>query len=267
MSFAHRVLLPTLSVLIITGCAKAQTGNGPDGGPDPGGDASCGESCDEDNDGVFDLSDMCPGTPAGAVVNQVGCADSQVNPMLEPTFPPYGLTWVPTGDIGKAGGLVWTYTNIQRADLFHIIWVLCDDPMHACGLSLDGPIDMSAEGWSFSATGSDLAMGKLVLTNATRILLDDTTTPALDGRLTLTIVDASDAPVKFGPVSMFGVTARLGSHGAEIPGTGFKITAIAEVSVPGSGTWTPYADYYNAAPTPMAGGTAQISFGGSFYGE
>jgi hypothetical protein len=30
-------------------------------------------------------------------------------------------------------------------------------------------------------------------------------------------------------------------------------------------TWTPYMDYYDAAQTPVAGGGASTSFGGSFY--
>jgi hypothetical protein len=30
-------------------------------------------------------------------------------------------------------------------------------------------------------------------------------------------------------------------------------------------TWTPYLDYYDAAPTPVAGMGTTTSFGGSFY--
>jgi hypothetical protein len=134
-----------------------------------------------------------------------------------------------------------------------------------CGLSLDGPVDGPAEKWQFSAPDSDLANGKLVFTNATNILLADTTTPALSGRLTLTIVDTSNAAIHFASVAMLGVTARLGQYGAEITGTGFKVVALGEVEDTVTATWTPYMDYYDAAPTPLAGGDVHTSFGASFY--
>ena len=34
-----------------------------------------------------------------------------------------------------------------------------------------------------------------------------------------------------------------------------------------SSTWTPYLDYYDAAPTPVVGGGVTTSFGGSFYAK
>ncbi|MEO7092516.1 MAG: hypothetical protein ABI175_04645 [Polyangiales bacterium] len=228
-------------------------------------DASCGTTCDDDKDGVVDGSDSCPKTPSGTVVNHLGCSDAQSMWKLEP-FPPFGLTWVPTGDLGKAGGLTWTYTGIERKDLFHIVWLVCDDPATPCGVSLDGAIDIPAENWAFSVADSDLVNGKLVFTNTTRILLADTTTPALDGRVTLTIVDGLDAPLRFADVPTLGMTARLGTHGAEITGTGFKVVALAEVK-DATSAWTPYLDYYNAAPTPTTGGDARVSFGGSFYSK
>lgn len=253
-----------LIALALVGCAKANEA-GPDGGGPEKGDASCGELCDADSDHVVDLMDMCPNTPAGAVVNQVGCADSQVTPTLQP-FPPFGLTWVPSGDLGKAGGLTWTYTGIQRKDLFHITWIVCDDPTTPCGVSLDGPIDSPAENWAFSAADSDFPNGKLVFTNTTRIRLMDTTTPLLGGRLTVNVVDALDVPLAVAAVTTLGVTPRLGTHGVEIIGTSFKVHVIAEVK-DATSAWTPYIDYYNAAPTPMVGGEAVTSFGGSFYAE
>ncbi len=264
MSLTHHILGIALSLLV--SCAKAQEAR-PDGGVEPTADASCGTTCDQDRDGVVDGNDKCPNTPSGSTVNHAGCADSQVMPMLEPMFPPFGLTWVPTGDLGKVGGLTWTYTGIERADHFHIYWILCDDPATPCGLSLDGAIDVPAESWQLSAPDSDLTGGKLVFTNTTHILLADTTTPTLDGRLTVTIVDASDAPIQFAAVATLGVTARLGTHGAEITATGYKVVALAEVKDTTTATWTPYIDYYNAAPTPMAGGDTRTSFGGSFYSE
>jgi hypothetical protein len=245
-------------------------GGGDDGGGASGDGGSCGTTCDTDGDKVPDGNDKCPGTPPGAPVNKVGCADSQVPPKVEPTFPPLGLTWTPGGNLGRAGGLTWTYTGIQRADLFHVWWIVCDDPATPCGLSLDGPIDTAAEKWVFSAADSDLTAGKLVFTDSVQVSLatDAGTTPTtLSGRLTVTIADAGDVAIPFASVATLGVTtARAGQYGAEIKGTGYKVKALVEV-LDGT-TWKPYLDYYDAAATPNtgdAGGNATISFGASFY--
>ena len=140
--------------------------------------------CDHDHDGVVDGIDQCPNTTLGDPVNHVGCSDTQLTSTLQP-FPPFGLTWTPTGDLGRAGGLTWTYVGIERSDLFHIDWVVCDDPATPCGLSLDGAIDVAAEDWSFSAATSDLPNGKLAFINSTHIALADGTNPAIAGRLTV----------------------------------------------------------------------------------
>ena len=272
MILKYGVLGATLAIFVATSCAKGQEGSTAsgslaDGGSSADGASAC-SSCDQDGDGVTDDKDKCPGTPAGAVVNSVGCADLQLTPKLEPTFPSYGLAWTPTGDLGRAGGLTWTYTGIQRGDLFHIYWIVCDDPATPCGLSLHGPIAPS-DGWQFDATDSNLPSGKLVFTNTTEILLADAGAPSsLSGRLTVTIVDASNAAIPFADVATLGVTALAGKYGAEIKGTGFKVMALAEVKDAVTSTWTPYMDYYDAAATPDtgdAGGNAFMSFGGSFY--
>ena len=264
MTAKHHIL----AIVVAAGCAK---GGQPveQGDPDAAGsgssaDASCGTMCDHDHDGVFDGNDQCPNTPMGEVVNHVGCSDSQVMWTLEPTFPPFGLTWTNMGTLGRPGGLTWTYAGIQRKDLFHIDWIICDDPADPCGLSLDGPIDVVGENWVFDSIDSMLPVGKLIFTNTTNILLAAATTPALTGRLTLTITDAADAPIPFASVTTLGVTARSGTYGAEIPGTGFKVVVLAEVK-DATGPWTPYLDYYDAAPTPTAGGGVYVSFGGYFY--
>jgi hypothetical protein len=272
MSPSIRVLCAAPAIVAAMSCAKAGSGGDDGGVPGDGGggdiDAiSCGDLCDEDEDGVPDGSDECPDTPAGEDVNDVGCGDSQVAPMLEPEFPPFGLTWTPTGDLGRAGGLIWTYTGIDRADLFHIYWVICDDPATPCGLSLDGAIDVAAENWQFSAADSNLPAGRAVFTNVTHILLADTSTPQLNGRLTVTIVDGADAAIPFAALATLGLTGRDGDVGAEIPGTDFEVVALAEVQDPTTMAWTPYLDYYDAAPTPETGGSTATSFGGSFYSE
>lgn len=259
----------TAIIVATTACAK---GEDPKVVPDASStdaEPSCVELCDADGDGVFDPADECPGTLTGAPVNTAGCSDAQVDPVLATEWPPFGLTWTPTGNLGRAGGLTWTYTGIQRADLFHIAWVACDDPMPH-GISLDGPLDMPDETWVFSAADSDLIAGKLVLTNTTRIQLDGGTTNTLAGRVTLMIRDASDTPLLWKAVAELGIPAappRGGTHGAEITGTGFVVTALAEVQDPTTLTWSPFLDYFDAAPTPPLGPMVAMSFGGSFYSE
>lgn len=259
----HHIL--AMLALAAAGCSHATTG-GDDDGSDAGGnaDASCGDACDSDSDGVVDAIDECPNTPPEIPVNDVGCSDSQVSPTLEPNFPPFGLMWTPTGDIGRAGGLTWSYMAIDRADLFHIYWVVCDDPATPCGVSLDGPIDAANESWTFSPL-SALGAGRLIFNNAPTIRLADNTTTSLQGRLVITIVDGFNNPLPFATVSSLSIPARTGAYGAPIPGVAFTVTAIIEVQDQ-SAVWTPYLDYYDAAPTPDPGSTS-VSFAGSFYSE
>lgn len=261
-------LRPAVLALALASCAKGAQGVNGDGGSGSGvpADASCGDMCDQDHDGVFDGMDKCPNTPAGLPVNKDGCAESQLMWTLEAMFPPYNLAWTNAGDLGRAGGLTWTYANINRGDLFKIAWVVCDDPATPCGMSLDGPIDVAAENFQYDATDSDLLHGKLVYTNTTHIALADMTQPQLNGRLTVTITDATMMPIAFAAVSAFGINPRMGQFAAAIAGTGFQVVALAEVQDPTSMMWSPYLDYYDAAPTPMTGsGSSAISFGGSFY--
>jgi hypothetical protein len=265
--------------------------DGTDGGGGGGGDGgrrsdatstADADSCaqDQDHDGVPDCHDMCPNTAPNAPVNKEGCSDPQTTPKVEPMFPPYMLTWAPSGNLGRAGGLTWGYTGIQRGDLFHIYWVVCDDPATPCGLSLDGPIDQPGEKWQYDATDSNLSGGKLVFTNTTNIALASGMSTPLTGRLTLTIVDGAGSPVPWADVATLALPARDGKYGAEITGTGFMVKAIAEVQDMATSPWTPYLDYYDMAATPGmgdagsvsdaavmsdAGGSATTSFGGSFY--
>ena len=161
------------------------------------------------------------------------------------------------GEIAKSG--------VEKARLR----VICDDPGTPCGLSLDGPIDVPAENWTFSSTDSDLPNGKVVFTNTTNILLADLTKPQLTGRLTVTIVDESNVAIPFLDVATLGITTpRLGKYGADIKGTGYKVVALVEVEDSVTSTFKPFLDYYDAASTPDtgdAGGNVYSSFGGSFY--
>ena len=189
-------------------------------------------------------------------------------PHLEKNFPPYGLVFTMTGDMGRAGGLTWSYTGINRGSLTHIWWILCDDPLNPCGLSMAGPIDRPSEDWLFDASRSDLPNGKIAFTDTTRLALDGGSFEALPGRLTITIADASNAAVPFASVASLGGFARAGQYGAEIPGTAFTLQLLGEVQDPTSMTWTPYLDYYDSQPTPSTGGPyLTVDLDGFFYDE
>ena len=98
-------------------------------------------------------------------------------------------------------------------------------------------------------------------------MLADNTVPQRDMRVTITIVDAADAPIPFQTVAGLNVPPRIGAYGAEIMGTGYKVVALAEALDPNTGTYKPYLDYYDSAPkAPTPGGTA-VSFGGYFYAK
>ena len=262
----QRVLALAPAIVLAASCAKASNGPVADAPGAPADIAidSCGNMCDSDGDGVYDGSDQCPNTPKGQPVNKVGCADSQLMPVLVTMFPPFGLTWTNTGDLGRAGGLTWGYTGIDRGDLFHIYWIVCDDPNTPCGLSLDGAIDAPAN-WVFNAGSSNLAGGTLVFNNSTHITHADGTAVALSGRLTIKIVDQNMVALPWQTVAALGVHARSGQYGAEIPATAYTVNAIAEVQEANSTTWTPYLDYYDAAPTSMTGSGTTVSYGASFY--
>ena len=245
----RRGLVVTFAVVVAIGCATAGQSI-PDGGSSSDGGST--------ND-VIGTGD--------APVSKDASPDAPRTPKLESTFPPYGLTFTPTGDLGRAGGLTWNYTGIQRGSLLHIYWIVCDDPTMPCGLSLDGPITTATQ-WTFDTTDSDLTSGKMVFTNSTSIDTADAGVLPLSGRLTVNIVDATNAPIPFATVATLGVTALDGKYGAEIKGTGFTVTALVEVEDSISSTWTPYLDYYDAAHTiPPDSGDAYISFGGSFYDD
>jgi hypothetical protein len=271
----NRAVAITFAILLgATGCANggetSDTGPGSDGGSTHDGTVEgVGDGAvDGRGEGRRDAraDGRADRRPDGAGTKDAG-ADVPRVPKLDPTFPPYGLTFTPTGNPGRAGGLTWTYTGIHRAGLLHIYWIVCDDPATPCGLSLDGPITSSSE-WQFSAADSDLPSGSLVFTNSTAIMTADAGTVPLSGRLTLTIVDSTSTPIPFASVASLGVTARDGKYGAEITGTGFTVTALAEVEDTITSTWTPYLDYYDAAHSvPPDSGNAQVSFGASFYDD
>jgi hypothetical protein len=258
------------AIVLAAGCAKGHEGTvdapSSSGSDAPASaDASCGSTCDSDGDGVPDPVDKCPNTPAGQPVNKQGCADSQLTAMLNPNFPPYGLTFSPAGDPERAGGLTWQYSGINRGDLFHIWWLVCDDPTTPCGLSLDGPIDAS-EAWTLDVTNTDLPHGKMVFTNTTHIVLADGSNPQLNGRQTVTITDPTQQAMPFANVITLMVTPRKAQFGAEITGTGFQVTVLTEIQNPSTGAWTPALDYYDNAHAPDdAGMAAQFSFDGAFY--
>ena len=252
-----------LAMVAAAGCARGGDGGGGGGGETV--DGSCGDQCDSDSDGVSTRWTSARTRRRARWSTAKGALTRSSRQSSSPTFPPYNLMWTSGGDIGRPGGLTWTYEGIQRGDLFHIYWIICDDPLQPCGISLDGPIDKPSESWKFSATDSDLPAGKVVFTNITAIALDGGSSQALDGRLTIRSCPRRTS--RFRSDRQRARRARAcGCLWRRDSGTGYKVAALIEVRDT-SGTWTPYLDYYDAAPTPMMGGSTSVSFGASFYSK
>jgi hypothetical protein len=227
-----------------------------------------GTAPDADGDGIPDALDQCPGTPAGSTVNGAGCAVSQTVAKVNPTFPPYGLTFTSDGGSGRAGGLTWTYSGIDftaGGDHFAIYWIPLDDPAFGpYGISLNGPVQSSAA-VSLSPADSNLAGGTAVFEGTTTIQLLSGATPAVETRLTLTAIDNTSHPLPWQTTASLGITASLGTLALQIPdvaASGFSVNARAEVW--NGSAWEPYLDYYDAASRATSG-LAFISYGGSFY--
>jgi hypothetical protein len=258
---------------VFPACGALVGGSGADGGasPDAGApaDGGGGSASDSDGDGVADVLDLCPGTPSGAAVNSRGCAASQVLATRRDAFPPYGLTFMKTGDPGRVGGVTYAYTGIDFSSdggHFAIYWVVNDDAAFGpYGISLDGPVE-APETWTLSASESSLAAGIAVFHGNTHIHLFDNSLPPLQSRLTLTATDGS-GPLAWHSTAELGITPDLGTMALTIAKesgpSSFTVNAKAEV-LNGS-TWVPYLDFYDPARTPPEAKEAFISYGGSFY--
>lgn len=164
--------------------------------------------------------------------------------------PPGGVTLGASGNVGHAGGLTWTYDDLDLTRFKSLWWGPAG--AEAVGLSFDGAIDEPGEMLSFSAPSSDLAGGLAVWEGETTAQLFEGTL-IVPTRFTLStaasLVAAGDA----------GLDAGIG---AVRPVTGpYQITVLFEAFTDGS--WKPAADAYFMLATE--GENLVSSFGAGFY--
>lgn len=70
---------------------------------------------DADEDGVTDLEDQCPDTPAGVTVNEFGYSEAQSIYLDENGVTIKARSWAQAGDTGELNGT--TYTIVDEATL------------------------------------------------------------------------------------------------------------------------------------------------------
>jgi len=108
-----------------------------------------------------------------------------------------GVTFPSTGDIGRAGGLTYTFSGLTG--LMSQFQTLEWGPAapNSVQLSMNGPITGPANTLTFNLGASDLANGKAVWTGTAQypVAQPPQTTISLQTRFTMTARDANNAPI------------------------------------------------------------------------
>ncbi|PLY01047.1 MAG: hypothetical protein C0622_07770 [Desulfuromonas sp.] len=163
------------------------------------------------------------------------------------------------GDIGKAGGRTYTYSDIVRANEGGLVyWGITEDSVK---LSLDFDTDyVGDEVMTFDPARSDLPNGIVVWVGSTSIYNAITrTTVTLTGTyFTLTVTDDLGAPLALTQPDTVGLPAGMGGVLEVTAGMEFNANMIFRIA-----DGTPAYDYYNAYPT--IGSVAYTSVDYGFY--
>jgi uncharacterized repeat protein (TIGR01451 family) len=200
----------------------------------------------------------------GAVVATTsGVAVAVTPPTVGPVFPAPGSgTWTSTGtpmggEIGKAGGITWSYTGVDPTQFLQMVWGL-GYPTIPSTFSFG----LNTATLAYDPAMSNLAGGSLVFSGSAQFPNLDLTTPTYPVRLVVTTLTGPTAFVT--PASLSGLTVDP-SAGGVLPVTGdFSVNLIIEVSTDGGVTWTPANDYFNSTPHP-ASVTTSSSVQGDFW--
>lgn len=186
----------------------------------------------------------------------VARAATPTGPVQPGTAPFTGVTATPSGDIGTAGGLTYTFSGLTPTLLqqFNSVeWGPAD--ANAIELAMNGDASFRTPGQvlTFNPGESNLAGGTAVWTGSTPYpLAQPPGTPTLLTRFTLTVSTPLNA------VSGYG-------DGATVPVTGdFSANLLFEVSADNGVTWTPALTYFNSQQN-VPGNTIQSSFTGGFF--
>lgn len=189
------------------------------------------------------------------------------NGPVQPGAAPFtGVTYTASGDIGKAGGLTWTFSGLtgQLAQFQSLEWGPTDPSAVQLAMNGDNTFSTAGQTLAFDAGASDLANGKAVWSGSTPYpIAQPAETLSLLTRFTMTATDASSAPI-----TGFKATGSSYGDGATVPVTGdFSAHLLFEVSDDNGATWTPATDYFNAHQNILGppANSVQSSFNGGFF--
>jgi uncharacterized repeat protein (TIGR01451 family) len=190
-------------------------------------------------------------------------AAASADTTVGPVFPAPGSgTWTSTGtatggEIGKAGGITWSYTGVDTTQFDQMVWGL-GYPTFPSTFSFG----LDTASLAFDPTTSNLSGGVLNFAGTAEFPNLDGTTPSYPIRLTVTTETGPSAFVS--PADLTGLTVDP-SAGGVLPVTGdFSVNLIIQVSTDGGNTWTPANDYFNNTPH-TAGATTSSSVYGDFW--
>ncbi len=182
--------------------------------------------------------------------------------------PPGGVTLTPSGDIGQAGGLTWSYSGFTQSGWTHMVWgssappdLAFDAPngIDPCS-SCDAGVDEPGETLTFDSADSNLAGGQLEWTGSAKInvLGSDETLPT---RLLMSVTDGTD-PVGLMSPSALGLDPQIGGLVLVDANPSYSVNLVFEAFR--SGTWTPAKTLFDSLSTD-SGAMVQDDFSGGFW--
>src|SRR5690348_13026267 len=183
-----------------------------------------------------------------------------IGPVQPGVAPLSGVTFPSTGDIGRAGGLTYTFSGVTglMSQFQTLEWGPADP--NSVQLSMDGPITGPSNTLTFDPNDSNLAAGKAVwLGSAVYPIAQPPGTIPLLTRFTMTAKDTNNVPI-----TGFNATSGYGD-GATVPVSGdFSANLLFEVSDNNGTSWTPAKDYFDAHQN-VPSNEMFSSFTGAFF--
>jgi uncharacterized repeat protein (TIGR01451 family) len=180
-----------------------------------------------------------------------------VGPVQPGTSPFAGVTFTTTGDIGKAGGLTYSFTGLtgNLGQFSDVEWGPADTSAIQLALNGDPTFSTTGQTLTFNASDSDLGGGTAVWTGSSPYPLAQ---PPSDNTVPTRFVMTASTPLN---LTGYG-------DGATVTVTGdFSVNLLFEVF--DGTTWQPATDYFNSQQnvtyTPPAQGEYSSFLGGFFY--
>src|SRR4051794_18375412 len=162
------------------------------------------------------------GVVVGLTQSVAAAATTPIGPVQPGAAPLAGVTFTSAGDIGRAGGLTYTFSGVTGGLLGQfqsLEWGPAD--ANAVQLSMDGLIDAPGETLTFAPGASDLANGRAIWTGTAQYPI-----AVAPGMLSLQTRFTMTAP----PITGFTATSGYGD-GATVPVPGnFSAKLLYEVS-------------------------------------